>query len=285
MVSLNTQTYDESIKTKESKDDLDILGKNTYSKENENEFKKWLDIEKDSIKKEQNDKISKLIWELNADPDKKVLDILQKEAVEPINWVNQIIPFKQLIEILESSTDNSEIKNSLKNGDYKDTRIYELPKYKELLEKWFILPSDKRNYYEKEKWKDVFHLWVDYQVKEWTEVKSIYDGKVLSIEQPGPNPSQSGMGHIITLEHTLEDWTVFYSLYWHLSWESLPKQWDIVKKWNKIAKVWKSFSMENWNWPSHLHFQIMKEKQSPRWYSSQEWEWQYDVLKSFNKNF
>ncbi|MEI8252305.1 MAG: hypothetical protein WCG25_00805 [bacterium] len=40
MVSLNTQTYDESIKTKESKDDLDILGKNTYSKENENEFKK-----------------------------------------------------------------------------------------------------------------------------------------------------------------------------------------------------------------------------------------------------
>lgn len=276
MNSLNTHIYDKHINATES-NNFNIVEKNTYSEEKAKEFKKWLDIEKDSIKKEQNDKISKLMGELNADKDQEIFDTLQKDGIEPITWINQIITFKELISVLETSTDNVEIKNSLKTGNYKDQRIYELPKYKELLEKWFILPSDKRNYYESAKWQDVFHLWVDYQVKEWTGINAIYDWEVVSA---GPD---WWLGHQVTIKHTSPDWKEFYSLYGHLSWEWLSKKWDIIKKWDKLGKVWKSFSEENWNWPSHLHFQIMKEEGSKKWFSSQEWEWQYDVIKALKK--
>ena len=81
----------------------------------------------------------------------------------------------------------------------------------------------------------------------------------------------------------MPDWTEFYSLYAHLlSWK-LPELGKTVELWDIIGGVWEAFTEENWNWEEHLHFQIMENVDSPKWYSEIEWDWNYDVLESFGK--
>ena len=64
---------------------------------------------------------------------------------------------------------------------------------------------------------------------------------------------------------------------------NLPKLWDDVRKWDIVGEVWQPFTEDNWDWEEHLHFQIMESIDSPRWYSKNKWEWNYDVLESFDR--
>ena len=93
MASLNAHTYDEHIETTES-NNIAISKKNVYSEEKTEEFEKWLDIEKNNTKKEQNNQVSKLMEKLNGYQYQEILKKLQKYAIEPIKWIKKIIPFK-----------------------------------------------------------------------------------------------------------------------------------------------------------------------------------------------
>ena len=261
---------------------------------------------KDEDIKQREPELASLNHKFNENVDKKeqVSEFIRKNCSEPIDSVEKVVPFEKLIKILLEDAQNEvnkaneeiskssllwklkpwirkrrnqQVLDSIKKGNAKDKRIYELSAYKNLIEKWFILPSDVRTYYDSANREPVYHLWVDYNVKAWKEVKSIYDGKVVA----------SGLDwwlwHKVIIEHTTENWDKFYSLYGHMWSDNLPTVWSDVKKWDLIWKVWKPFTKENWDWEEHLHFQIMEDKDSPRWYSKNEWEWNYDVLKSFDK--
>jgi hypothetical protein len=167
----------------------------------------------------------------------------------------------------------ADVKKSILEGNAKDKRIYELKAYRNLIKKWFILPSDNRSYKNEQ-----YHLWVDYNVKAWFEVRSIYNWKVVA------SWLDWWLWHRVIVEHSMPDWiTKFYSMYAHLWPEKLPKVGDDIKTWDMIGRVWAPFSKDNWDWEEHLHFQIMENVDSPKWYSNVEWEWNYDVLKSFGR--
>lgn len=220
----------------------------------------------------------------------RVQEFVKNNCSEPIEWVDMIVPFKELVDMLIKSAeeqveksedwiDRIKSKRVLKNiikWNAKDKNIYELPVYKQLIEQWFILPSDVRTYYDSANRKPVYHLWVDYNVKAGTEVKSMYDWEVVASWLDG------WLWHKVIIEHNTPVGT-FYSLYGHLGSQNLPKVWDKIEKGMKIWEVWKPFTKENWKWEEHLHFQIMESKDSARWYSETEWEWNYDVLKCFGK--
>ena len=256
------------------------------------EQKKIIEKKQEEQKKEktnqlfEKDKVSETV-----DGREKVQEFIRNNCSEPIEWVDTILPFANFAQMMVKSAEEqvakkqgwiSRIKNkrvlkNIKKWNAKYKKIYELPVYKELIEKWFILPSDVRNYYDSANKEPVHHLWIDYNVKWGTEVRSMYDWKVVESWLDG------WLWHKVIIEHTMPDWTKFYSLYGHLGSKDLPKKWQIVEKWMKIWKVWEAFTKDNWNRNSHLHFQIMENIDSPRWYSKTEWEWNYDVLESFGK--
>ena len=260
-----------------------------------------LEKQKHEIKKEQEQERKTKMKQLlknntneKVDGREKVQEFIRKNCSEPIDWVDTIIWFKDLAQILIKSAEEQVAKNqswynlfgrikskwvlkSLKEWNAKDKRIYELPVYKQLIKKWFILPSDVRTYYDSADREPVYHLWVDYNVKWGTEVKSMYKWKVVKSWLDG------WLWHKVIIEHETGNWTKFYSLYGHLGSKNLPSVWQTVEKWMKIWEVWKAFTKDNWDWNSHLHFQIMEDIDSKRWYSKIEWEWNYDVLKSFGK--
>lgn len=216
----------------------------------------------------------------NFDKKENVEKFIWEKCQEPIADINNIINFADLSKelILSAQKEHKDdVAKNIENWNYEDPEIYKLSRYKELLEKWFILPSDIRPYYKWAKWQPEHHLWIDYQVKEWVPVKAIYGGKVVA---SGPD---WWLWHRVIIEHEMEDWTKFYSLYGHLWKDNLIPEWTEIKEWEFpiIWKVW-PFS-ENWWWPSHLHFQIMENVDSPRWHASEEWIWNYDVLKAFRK--
>lgn len=251
----------------------------------EKELQKNLDELKkaeDDEKKQRDSELKMKMYKLNEDTDKKerVSEFIRDNCSEPISGVDKVVPYKDLVEILLKWAEDEwkeDVKKSILDGKAKDKRIYELSAYKKLVDNGFILPSDVRNYYDSANREPVYHLGVDYNIKAWTEVKSIYDGKVVA----------SGLDwwlwHKVIVEHTTENWDKFYSLYGHMWSSQLPTVWSDVKKWDLIWKVWQPFTQDNWDWEEHLHFQIMEDKDSPRWYSKNEWEWNYDVLKSFGK--
>lgn len=240
-----------------------------------NEYKKQLNLlekRKNAAQKAQQRELEGKIGQLfengdknidSADKREKVQEFIRNNCSEPIEWVDRIVQFEGLVWLLIESAENEnlpEVKESIEKWNAKDKRIYELPAYKELIEKWFVLPSDVRTYYDSANREPVYHLWVDYNVKAGTEVKSMYDWKVVESWLDG------GLWHKVIIEHTMPDWTKFYSLYGHLGSESLPGIWDEVKKGMKIWEVWKPFTKENWDWEEHLHFQIMENVDSDRWY-------------------
>jgi len=211
----------------------------------------------------------------NKERHEKVENFIRKNCSEPIPWINKVIPFRDLVKLMIKSAEEEnlpEVKKSIQEWNAKDSRIYELPVYKNLLEEGFILPSDNRSYKNEQ-----YHLWVDYTVKAWTKIESIYDWIVVASWLDG------GLWHRVILEHTMPDWTKFYSLYAHMWNEWLPQNGSKIKKWDSIGNVWKAFTVDNWDWEEHLHFQIMEEMDSPKWYSNIAEEWNYDVLNSFWK--
>lgn len=210
----------------------------------------------------------------------KIVEYMQWNGVEPIENVHDVIWFSDFCaKLLKDAKEQwrKRVVESIEHNDAKNQDIYDLPKYKELVQKWFILPSDIRTYYDSANKEPVYHLWVDYQVKSGTPVKSIASWKVIYARLDW------WLWHRVVLEHKTEDWMVFYSLYGHLWSMGLPKEGEEVLKWQQIWCVWKAFSKENWNREEHLHFQIMEHVDSPRGYSKVEWEWNYDVLKCLGK--
>lgn len=269
---METLDRDLESKSKLSGDWWDSFDENYYE---EQIF--WIKTEKSLARQEARSKAEDLKSKLFEDADKheKVQEFIKKNCEEPIEWVNRIVPFSELVQqLIKSAEDGNlpEVKKSIIEWNAKDQRIYELPVYKQLIKMWFILPSDNRSYKDEQ-----YHLWVDYNVKAGTEVKCMYDWEVVA------SWLDWWLWNRVIIEHTMTDWTKFYSLYGHLGPKGLPKIWDKVEKWKKIWEVWEAFTPDNGDWEEHLHFQIMENVDSPKWYSKVEWEWNYDVLKSFGK--
>ena len=318
---INSIWLNENLNKKESynKSLGESFDSNKYSEELATVGQEVKDARKNQLKKANELKNLLNDTEINSEKE-KVENFIWEKCSEPIENVKKIMPYKDLVNLIIQSAkkefdrvessgygkESTEYKNAFevrnklrlftlsdeekaKLSDTEkeqmkwlaqDPRIYELPAYKELINNWwFIIPSDIRTSYDSAGQKPVQHLWVDYNVKAWTQVKSIYKGKVVE------SCLDWWLWHKVIIEHEMEDWKKFYSLYGHIWSEWLPKIWDEVKKWDVIWKVGQAFTEENWNWEEHLHFQIMEDKDSKEWYSNPElWQiWNYDVLKAFRK--
>ncbi|WP_165200602.1 peptidoglycan DD-metalloendopeptidase family protein [Muriicola soli] len=97
------------------------------------------------------------------------------------------------------------------------------------------------------------HLGVDYWTKAGTKVLTPLDGEIHSFKN---NAVKGDYGPTIILKHT-EDGFIFYSLYGHLSLESLTGLY--VGKQFKKGEVLASLGTpeENVNYAPHLHFQLI----------------------------
>ncbi|MDN3582310.1 peptidoglycan DD-metalloendopeptidase family protein [Mucilaginibacter flavus] len=97
------------------------------------------------------------------------------------------------------------------------------------------------------------HLGVDIWGPEGTPIYSPFDGLVHSFRD---NNNLGDYGPCIILQHNLDGLTV-YSLYGHLSRESLIglTVGQSIKKDEQIATL--GNNTENGHWPPHLHFQLM----------------------------
>jgi len=98
------------------------------------------------------------------------------------------------------------------------------------------------------------HIGLDLWIKAGTSVLSALDGKIHSFQN---NISLGDYGPTIILEHEI-DGVTFYTLYGHLSLESLngKREGQLVKKGEKIAELGKP--PINGDYAPHLHFQIIK---------------------------
>lgn len=99
------------------------------------------------------------------------------------------------------------------------------------------------------------HIGLDLWIKAGTSVLSALDGKIHSFQN---NNSVGDYGPTIILEHCIDGCT-FYTLYGHLSLESLAgkSEGQSVKKGEQIAKLGKPSI--NGDYAPHLHFQIIKD--------------------------
>ena len=97
------------------------------------------------------------------------------------------------------------------------------------------------------------HLGIDIWAEAGTEVYAPIDGRVHSFNN---NSSFGDYGPTIILEHKIDD-IIFYTLYGHLSLESLDglKKNKKFKAGEKIAEL--GTPEVNVQWPPHLHFQII----------------------------
>lgn len=99
------------------------------------------------------------------------------------------------------------------------------------------------------------HLGIDLWVPAGTAVKAPIDACIHSYAD---NKADGDYGPTIILQHTL-DGTGFYTLYGHLSRESLAgiKPQMRMTAGQIIGKV--GSTSENGHWPSHLHFQVISD--------------------------
>ncbi|KAA3624948.1 MAG: aminotransferase class III-fold pyridoxal phosphate-dependent enzyme [Bacteroidetes bacterium] len=102
-------------------------------------------------------------------------------------------------------------------------------------------------------WRTV-HLGHDVWMPAGTEVMAPLDGKIHSFQN---NANERDYGPAIVLEHEVDEDLIFYTLYGHLSEESLNglSVGMEVKKGQTIATL--GAPPVNGNWPSHLHFQVI----------------------------
>ena len=97
------------------------------------------------------------------------------------------------------------------------------------------------------------HLGVDFWLPKQTPVHAIFDGEVVIATNDAGFKEYGGL---IVLKHIMDE-LEFYTLYGHLSIESIEKVklGDIIKKSKEIGALG-NFN-ENGHWAPHLHFQIM----------------------------
>ncbi|MEM6377847.1 MAG: aminotransferase class III-fold pyridoxal phosphate-dependent enzyme [Bacteroidota bacterium] len=102
-------------------------------------------------------------------------------------------------------------------------------------------------------WRTV-HIGLDFWEKADTPVYAPYKGRVHSFQD---NAAERDYGPTIILEHSISDDFSFYTLYGHLSLDSIS---DLeigqeIDAGTEIARI--GPAPENGNWPTHLHFQVM----------------------------
>lgn len=104
------------------------------------------------------------------------------------------------------------------------------------------------------------HLGVDFWTDAGTEVRAVLPGKVHS---HADNSSMGDYGPTIILQHEVGNETI-YSLYGHLSRESLRGMEDgkPVRGGEVIGSL--GSPEENVDWPPHLHFQLIKNPEDRR---------------------
>ena len=142
-----------------------------------------IEEQKKSSKKEQGEQAKRMVAQLLEDGNKKedsvdaekrekVQAFIREKCSEPIDGINNIVPYRTLVDVLLKWVEaeiKEAVKKSILKGDAKNENIYKLEAYQKLLNKWFIIPSDNRSYKDEQ-----YHLWVDYSVVEGTKVKSMY---------------------------------------------------------------------------------------------------------------
>ena len=209
--------------------------------------------------------------------DRELIELLQKECMSPVSGSEEmpIIAYEKIMK--EFGTTDLKV-------------ITESEKYKQMLEKGFILGSGEERVYDGEKPGKIskdneptsIHLGADYMVEEGVDVGAIADGEIINIRKPEDfvsdvnklnlNKGEGGYGNMILVKHKLPNGLEIYSLYGHLADDNDPeKQFKIgdqIRKGEKIGKVGKSFSAENGGWPSHLHFSILKERDAINGYGT-----------------
>ncbi|MCT4613270.1 MAG: peptidoglycan DD-metalloendopeptidase family protein [Marinifilaceae bacterium] len=118
---------------------------------------------------------------------------------------------------------------------------------------------EKRNIYQNRKLfsatntnRDI-HLGIDIWCDEYTPIQSPLNAKIHSFKD---NNRVGDYGPTIILEHCLEG-NIFYSLYGHLSQNSLNnlKIGDYINSGEAFAEI--GSTNENGNWPPHLHIQLI----------------------------
>ncbi len=97
----------------------------------------------------------------------------------------------------------------------------------------------------------LIHTGIDISANLGDEVKSIADGKVISIE------SNNFYGNIVRIQHANE----YISVYSNLAAEDLPKLNDNIKQGDVIGKIGDTAYGES-DEESHLHFEIMRDETS-----------------------
>ncbi len=102
-------------------------------------------------------------------------------------------------------------------------------------------------------WRTI-HIGLDFFAQQGVDVFAVLDGTIHSFAN---NSAVRDYGPTIVLKHQVTESLAFYTLYGHLTKDSLsallPNQ--VIKKGEKIGRI--GSSEENGNWPPHLHFQIM----------------------------
>lgn len=102
-------------------------------------------------------------------------------------------------------------------------------------------------------WRTV-HIGLDFWEKVGMPVYAPYAGKIHSFQD---NAGERDYGPTIILEHPISDDFSFYTLYGHLSEDSIANL-EIgqqIDAGQQIAKI--GAAPENGNWPPHLHFQVL----------------------------
>lgn len=102
-------------------------------------------------------------------------------------------------------------------------------------------------------WRTI-HTGMDFFAKPGDEVFSVLDGTIHSFAD---NQSERDYGPTIIVEHKVAHDLIFYTLYGHLSTDSLRSIHigQSVKKGEVIGRI--GARHENGNWPPHLHFQVI----------------------------
>ncbi len=98
------------------------------------------------------------------------------------------------------------------------------------------------------------HLGMDFNMEAGSPIYAFLDGTIHSFQN---NAEPLDYGPTIIIEHTIDDKLTFYTLYGHLSLQSLQKLkvGMPVAAGDKIAEI--GDSRVNGGWPPHLHFQII----------------------------
>lgn len=161
-----------------------------------------------------------------------------------INMATELLPDSNYDTVVELGDFIAEIQNKnpnaiLANGYLERRKFYTTDAYKRTTPKG----SEYRN----------IHLGTDFWVPAQTPVHTPFAGKVTILQD---NNFPKDYGPTLVLEHKLDS-QIFYTLYGHLSQESLAlhKKGNLLHAGELIGFI--GAPEENGNWAPHLHFQIM----------------------------